>query len=105
LQLDNYYAYTDVTRAVACRELGVWVDEVPDDPKTEENESAAAFNALVPFQPPDDQGRVHEHQFIGNLRAGVPLNRAEWDFVKADAALRALIGQAKAQIQEPMPVQ
>lgn len=78
----NAYWYDLVTPETACRELGFDVDGEP-----------AAINLLKRLLPPlapDHIGISPEDARLGALKAGVSINRLQWEAVYADAAARTI---------------
>lgn len=80
--LSSYYRkyWFDTVKPVdACVELGFEVSE--------EN-AVKLLNALLPPLPADEIGISPEDSRLGALKAGIAINRLQWEQVYADAALR-----------------
>lgn len=86
-RIQDAYQFSDVTPRIACRELGIGVDE------------DTAVSMLRKLLPPVE----YEDARIGFLKAGVSITRADWEQVYADAALRSrpqYQAIAKEQVKE-----
>lgn len=82
VKMYHAYWYDLVTPEVACRELGFAVDT---------NQAAVTLlKKLLPPLPPDEIGISPEDPRMGALKAGVSINRLQWEQVYADAALRTI---------------
>jgi hypothetical protein len=82
------YVYREVGAFEACYELGYLV------PPTE---AVYYLNKLLPPLPQDVVGISPEDPIIGALKAGLKVNRLQWEQVYADAALRALQTRKNSQ--------
>jgi hypothetical protein len=83
-QLSNVfsdYIYTQIDAFRACYELGYLV---PSD------QAAYYLSQLLPPLPTDELGISPEDPVIGALKAGLKVNRLQWEQVYADAAFRVL---------------
>jgi len=76
----NEYTYNLVTPQVACRELGFEVTE---------GKPSLVLRRLIPRLPPDELGIQPEDPIIGALKAGLSVNRLEWEQVYPDAFYRS----------------
>jgi hypothetical protein len=76
------YWYDLVTPEIACRELGFSVDGNPA--------AITLLKKLLPPLAPDELGIAPEDARLGALKAGVSINRLQWEAVYADAAARTI---------------
>jgi len=83
------YNYDLVTPQVACKELGF---EIPSD------KAVFYLNQLLPPLQRDEIGVSPEDPYLGALKAGIGINRYQWEQVFADAAFRVL--QTRKQLAE-----
>ncbi len=75
------YRYTEVDAVTACRELGY---EVPRE------RAALYLNLIIPPLSRDITGISPEDPIAGALKAGLSVQRAQWESIYADMAFRAL---------------
>lgn len=75
------YWYDMVTPETACRELGF---------TTTAEQAPALLRKILPPLPQDEIGVSPEDLRLGALKAGLPINRFQWEAVYADAAYRVL---------------
>ena len=80
-QIYGDYVYRDIGAFEACVELGYLVPQ---------NQSVYYLNQILPPLNADVIGVRPEDPIIGALKAGLRVNRYQWEQVYADAAFRAL---------------
>lgn len=78
------YNYKGVDALTACKELGYSVPE---------GKAVYYLNLLLPPLPVDSSGIRPEDPIIGALKAGLTINRFQWEAVYADAAFRSMQSQ------------
>jgi hypothetical protein len=76
----DYYQYSLVTPAKACRELGFNIDEA---------EATERLRQIIPKLEKNKFGKRPEDGIVGLLRAGESITRDQWKLVYSDVALRA----------------
>jgi hypothetical protein len=74
------YNYKLVDAEVACRELGF---DVPG------KDAVKLFSSLIPMLPPDEIGIRPEDPIVAALKAGLKINRYQWEQIYADVAIRS----------------